>query len=62
MSIPIDPSSLQCLNFTREIYLQARTNLINDEIDDVAATQKLAEMWIAINLTEQACYQLQQQG
>lgn len=38
-----------------------RNNLIDEDIDDVVAAQKLADMWMTINLTEQACYQVQQQ-
>ena len=59
MSILIDPSSIQCLDFTQDFYTAARANLINDCTTDAMAATQLADMWNTINTAEQARYQIQ---
>jgi hypothetical protein len=59
MALLMDPSLLHCPDFTQDIYIQARGNLINDQVDDAMAAAKLADMWNTINTAEQARYQSQ---
>jgi hypothetical protein len=61
MPLLIDPSSLRCPDFTQDIYMLARANLRNEQVDDAMAAATLAIMWTTINATEQAQYQLQVQ-
>jgi hypothetical protein len=61
MPLLIDPSSLRCPDFTQDIYMLARANLRNEQVDDAMAAATLAIMWTTINATDQAQYQLQVQ-